>query len=141
MYIRWVVRRHKNAEIANTNFHDAYLVESYRDERGQPRQRTIAYLGNIRQIAGEFPTIERELFLLRADRILESLPELTETERQEVRDALRRKVPPLNRDEVILGFTANLNWYRQWWEQNGNPLSDEEVLSIVRATRGKVGPI
>ncbi|MEF3273849.1 MAG: hypothetical protein K6356_05505 [Chloroflexus sp.] len=141
MYIRWVVRRHKNAEIANTNFYDAYLVESYRDERGQPRQRTIAYLGNIRQIGGEFPSIERELFLLRADRILDSLPELTEQDRQEVREALRRKVPPLSRDEVIRGFTANLSWYRQWWAQNGNPLSDEEVLSIVRSTRGGVGPV
>lgn len=136
MYIRWVVRKHKNAEVANTNFYDAYLVESYRDERGQPRQRTVAYLGNIRQINNEFPTIERELFLLRADRILETLPELTENDRQEVREALRRKIPPLNRDEVIRAFTANLTWYRQWWEQNGCPLTDDELLSIVRATRG-----
>ncbi|ACL25991.1 hypothetical protein [Chloroflexus aggregans] len=141
MYIRWVVRRHKNAEIANTNFHDAYLVESYRDERGQPRQRTIAYLGNIRQIGDEFPTIERELFLLRADRILESLPDLTESDRQEAREALRRKVPPLTRDEVIRAFTANLTWYRQWLEQNGCPLNDDELLSIVRTTRSGLEPI
>ncbi len=141
MYIRWVVRRHKNAEIANTNFYDAYLVESYRDERGQPRQRTIAYLGNIRQIGDEFPTIERELFLLRADRILESLAELSESDRQEARAALRRKVPPLTRDEVIRAFTANLSWYRQWWEQNNCPLTDEELLSIVRATRGGMEPV
>jgi predicted MarR family transcription regulator len=59
MYVRWVVRKHKNASVADTSFHDAYLVESYRDENGNPRQRTICYLGNIRQIAGEFPAIER----------------------------------------------------------------------------------
>ena len=141
MYIRWVVRKHKNAEIANTNFYDAYLVESYRDERGQPRQRTVAYLGNIRQINGDFPTIERELFLLRADRILESLPDLTEDDRQEIREALRRKIPPLSRDEVIRAFTANLAWYRQWWEQNGYSLSDDELLSIIQATRAGLGPV
>lgn len=141
MYVRWVVRRHKNAMSADTNFYDAYLVESYRDERGAPRQRTICYLGNIRQIGSQFPTIERELFLLRAERILDSVGELSENDRNEAMAALRQKVPPLSREEVLQAFTENLRWYRRWWEQNGGSPSDEELLAIVQLARGRVGPI
>ena len=79
MYIRWIVRRHKNASTANVVFHDAYLVESFRDLRETPRQRMVCYLGNIRQIDDEFPAIERELFLLRAERILASTPGVSAT--------------------------------------------------------------
>ena len=96
VYIRWVVRKHKNASVADMTFHDAYLVESFRDEVGNPRQRTISYLGNIREIGDEFPTIERELFMLRAERILSSLPELNGDERNEVLDLLRQRVLPLS---------------------------------------------
>lgn len=141
MYVRWVIRRHKNATIADTSFFDAYLVESFRDQKGAPRQRTVCYLGNIRQIGGQFPTIEREIFLLRAERILESVGELTEGDRMEAMRALRQKVPPLNRDEVIWAFTENLRWYRLWWEQHGGGPSDEELLRIVQSARGRVGPI
>lgn len=141
MYVRWVVRRHKNAMSADTNFYDAYLVESYRDEQGAPRQRTICYLGNIRQIGSQFPTIERELFLLRAERILDSVGELSENDRNEAMAALRQKVPPLSREEVLQAFTENLRWYRRWWEQNGGSPSDEELLAIVQLARGRVGPI
>ncbi|MFV9504696.1 MAG: hypothetical protein AB4911_09035 [Oscillochloridaceae bacterium umkhey_bin13] len=141
MYVRWVVRRHKNATVADTSFYDAYLVASYRDERGVPRQRTISYLGNIRQIGDSFPTIERELFLLRAERILASLEELNESDREEALVALRQKVPPLSRDEVMTAFVENLRWYRRWWEQNGGGPSDEELLTIVNMARGKVGPV
>lgn len=141
MYVRWVVRRHKNAAVADSSFHDAYLVESYRDSRGAPRQRTVCYLGNIRKNGDQFPTIERELFLLRAERILESVAELSATDRAEAMAALRRKVPPLSRDEVIWAFTENLRWYRAWWEHNGEALSDEEMLAIVRRTRDRLGPV
>lgn len=141
MYVRWVVRRHKNAMSADTNFYDAYLVESYRDEQGAPRQRTICYLGNIRQIGSQFPTIERELFLLRAERILESVSELSDNDRSEAMAALRQKVPPLNRAEVLQAFTENLRWYRRWWEQHGGSPSDEEMLAIVQLARGRVGPL
>ncbi|NJN15748.1 MAG: hypothetical protein HC822_05415 [Oscillochloris sp.] len=141
MYVRWVVRHHKNAAIADTSFYDAYLVESYRDERGAPRQRTICYLGNIRQIGNEFPTIERELFLLRAERILETIGELSEADRAEALAALRQKVPPLNHEEVIWAFTENLRWYRRWWEQHGGGPDDEEMLRIVQEARGRVGPV
>lgn len=141
MYVRWVIRRHKNAAIADTSFFDAYLVESFRDQKGAPRQRTVCYLGNIRQIGGQFPTIEREIFLLRAERILDTVGELTEGDRMEAMRALRQKVPPLNRDEVIWAFTENLRWYRLWWEQHGGGPSDEELLKIVQTARGRVGPI
>lgn len=141
MYVRWVVRRHKNAHIADTSFYDAYLVESYRDERGFPRQRTICYLGNIRQMGKEFPTIERELFLLRAERILDSIPGLSDDDKAEAMTALREKVPPLSREEVMHAFSENLRWYRRWWEQHGGGPSDEELLVVVRAARGRVGPV
>ena len=141
MYVRWVVRRHKNASIADTSFYDAYLVASFRDERGVPRQRTVCYLGNIRQISGAFPSIERELFLLRAERILDTTNEITPTDREEALIALRQKVPPLSREEVLHAFIENLRWYRRWWEQNGGGPSDEELITIVQLARGKIGPV
>jgi hypothetical protein len=141
MYIRWVVRRHKNEVLADTIFYDAYLVESFRAPGGPPRQRTICYLGNIRKIGNAFPTIERELFLLRAERILDSVEDLSALDREEALTALREKVPPLSREEVLWAFTENLRWYRRWWEQNGGGPSDEEMLMIVQLARGRVGPV
>lgn len=141
MYVRWVIRRHKNITIADTSFYDAYLVESYRDARSAPRQRTICYLGNIRKIGSAFPTIERELFLLRAERILDTVVDLSPVDREEAMEALRQKVPPLTREEVLWAFTENLRWYRRWWEQNGGGPSDEEMVTIVQLARGRVGPL
>ncbi len=141
MYVRWVVRKHKNASVADTSFHDAYLVESYRDEAGRPRQRTVCYLGNIRQIAGEFPAIERELFFLRAERIMAATDEVTPCECEETLEMLRQKVPPLTAQEVLHAFTENLRWYRRWWEQNGGGPSDEEIVRMVHSVRGKPGPM
>jgi hypothetical protein len=141
MYVRWVVRRHKNASIADTTFYDAYLVESYRDPGGAPRQRTICYLGNIRQIGDTFPSIERELFLLRAERILASVDDLSADDRADALDALRQKVPPLTDAEVMNAFVENLRWYRRFWELRGGGPSDEELLEIIRSARGRVGPV
>lgn len=142
MYVRWVVRRHKNANVADTSFHDAYLIESYRDQAGNPRQRTICYLGNIRQLGDSFPPVEREIFMLRAERILESVSELSSGDRELVLDMLRQKVPSLSDDEVEAAFIENLRWFRQWWEQQrGATMSDEEVLALLQAARGKIGPI
>lgn len=119
MYVRWVVRKHKNEAVADVTFHDAYLVESYRDEQNNPRQRTICYLGNIRQIGDTFPTIERELFFLRAERILVSTPDIGAAEREQILLLLRQKVPELTPEEVLLAFRANLRWYYQWWRERG----------------------
>jgi hypothetical protein len=142
MYVRWVVRRHKNANVADTSFHDAYLIESYRDQGGNPRQRTICYLGNIRQLGDSFPPVEREIFMLRAERILESVSELSSSDRELVMDMLRQKVPSLSDDEVEAAFIENLRWFRQWWEQQrGAAMSDEEILALLQAARGKIGPI
>jgi hypothetical protein len=141
MYVRWVVRRHKNAAIANTSFHDAYLVESYRDDKGRPRQRTICYLGNIRQIDEGFPAIERELFLLRAERILLGIEGLSGDDRARVMDMLHQKVYPLTTTEVMAAFTENLRWYRRWLDENDMSLSDEELLHIVRDSKGQPGPL
>jgi len=139
VYIRWVVRKHKNASVADMTFHDAYLIESYRDDDGNPRQRTLGYLGNIRQIGEGFPLIERELFLLRADRILASMPELTSADRDEVLQLLRDRVPPLATCEVEEAFRANLRWYYQWWRANGGPPTPEQMLCYIQdAMAGKV---
>lgn len=141
MYVRWVVRKHKNAAIANTSFHDAYLVESYRDDQSRPRQRTVCYLGNIRQIGDEFPAIERELFLLRAERILIGVEDLGRDDCAAIMDILREKIRPLTRPEVIMAFKENLRWYRRWLEENGMSPSEEELVEIVRDSHGKPGPM
>jgi hypothetical protein len=119
MYIRWIARHHKNAETANVSFHDAYLVESYRDDSGQPRQRTICYLGNIRQIDGEFTALEREIFFIRAERILAGLGSIDAQERLTIGALLRQKIPDLSEQEVEIAFRNNMRWFRRWREQRG----------------------
>ncbi|MGF1507117.1 MAG: hypothetical protein GYB64_13220 [Chloroflexi bacterium] len=130
MYVRWVVRGHKNVQ-ADVTFHDAYLVESYRNDEGEPRQRTLSYLGNIRQIGDTFPVIERELFLLRAELILDSLPGVSPADSSEVLKSLQQKVPPLDADEVRIGFLNTLRWYFRWWRENGGTPSDKELLRMI----------
>jgi len=131
MYIRWIVRRHKNASTANVVFHDAYLVESFRDLRETPRQRMVCYLGNIRQIDDEFPAIERELFLLRAERILASTPEVAADDRPAVLQLLQQKVPPLTEAEVLIAFQNNLRWYRRWWHERGGAPSPTQIAALL----------
>lgn len=141
MYIRWVIRKHKNEATANVVFYDAYLVESYRDERNNPRQHTICYLGNIRQIDGAFPTIERELFLLRADRILASTPGAACDEREAILSLLRQKVPELTAAEVVIAFRNNLRWYFRWWSEHGAAPTREELVRCIDTAADSLGPM
>lgn len=141
MFIRWIVRGHKNEDIANVTFHDAYLVESYRDDEGKPRQRTISYLGNIRQIGNTFPGIERELFLLRAEIILDSLPSLSDEDRKDALKQLQQKVTPLNAAEVRRAFVGNLQWYFQWWRENGGEPSTEDIVKMIEEAAQSRGSI
>ena len=135
MFVRWVVRKHKNADIANVTFHDAYLMESFRNEDGKPRQRTVTYLGNIRQIDEQFPTIERELFLLRAENILATTPEVSPTDAKQAIRQLQERVQPLDADEVMVGFQNTLRWYTTWWRENGktpvNATLRTQIESVV----------
>lgn len=131
MYIRWIVRHHKNADTANVSFFDAYLVESYRDDAGQPRQRTICYLGNIRQIDDNFPALEREIFFIRAERIIAGMASLSSDERQGVSAMLRQKVPDLNPQEVETAVRNNIRWYRKWRQQRGLPISQAEIDKLL----------
>ena len=131
MYIRWFVRHHKNADTANVSFFDAYLVESYRDDAGQPRQRTICYLGNIRQIDDNFPALEREIFFIRAERIIAGMSSLSSDERQSVSAMLRQKVPDLNPQEVETAVRNNIRWYRKWRQQRGLPISQAEIDKLL----------
>ncbi|MEO1289999.1 MAG: hypothetical protein AAFV93_19765 [Chloroflexota bacterium] len=132
MFIRWIVRGHKNSDAADVAFHDAYLVESYRDDEGKPRQRTIAYLGNIRQIGADFPAVERELFMLRAELILGEMKTLSPIDRQDILEQLAKKVPPLTQEEVMRAFKSNLQWYFQWWQENGNAPNENELLAMIK---------
>lgn len=141
MYIRWVVRKHKNEATANVVFYDAYLVESYRDERNNPRQHTICYLGNIRQIDGAFPTIERELFLLRADRILASTPGAACENHEAIVLLLRQKVPELTTTEVTVAFRNNLRWYYRWWREHGGAPTREELMQFIDTAADSIGPM
>lgn len=131
MYIRWIVRHHKNADTANVSFFDAYLVESYRDDAGQPRQRTICYLGNIRQIDDNFPALEREIFFIRAERIIAGMASMSSDERQSVSAMLRQKVPDLNPHEVETAVRNNIRWYRKWRQQRGLPISQAEIDKLL----------
>ncbi|HMO57331.1 MAG TPA: hypothetical protein PKA05_02220 [Roseiflexaceae bacterium] len=141
MYIRWIVRKHKNASTANVVFHDAYLVESFRDLRETPRQRMICYLGNIRQIDGAFPAIERELFLLRAERILASTPEVPDDEHDAIVELLRQKVPPLSEAEVEIAFRNNLRWYYRWWHERGCTPTRDAFLEMIDDAAEGIGPV
>ena len=136
MYIRWIVRKHKNAHALHMKFHDAYLVQSYRDQKGNPRQRTLAYLGNMREMDDEFPGIERELFLLRARRVLDNLSELSEDDHKDVLDLLQQVAPPLSHEEIKRAFHQNLYWYIHSCHTLGNPLpTAAELDSLIESTK------
>ena len=117
-------------------FHDAYLVQSYRDQKGNPRQRTLAYLGNMREMDDEFPGIERELFLLRARRVLDNLSELSEDDHKDVLDLLQQVAPPLSHEEIKRAFHQNLYWYIHSCHTLGNPLpTAAELDSLIESTK------
>jgi hypothetical protein len=139
MYIRWIVRHHKNAETANVSFYDAYLVESYRDDAGQPRQRTIGYLGNIRQINGEFSALEREIFFIRAERIMMGIPAIDATERASINTLIRQKIPDLTAPEVERAFRNNIRWYQRWRAQRGETLTAQELADLLAETTDDPG--
>lgn len=130
MYIRWIIRKHKNEHAAHLSFHDAYLVESYRDENRKPRQRVVSYLGNIRQFDGEFPGVERELFLLRAQGILHEVQDLSHVEREKLLNQLHSTVAPLTRREMLEGFRNTLRWYYQWGSSDECDSAHEEMQEI-----------
>jgi hypothetical protein len=141
MYVRWVVRKHKNATTANVTFHDAYLVESYRDETNSPRQRLICYLGNIRQIDDMFPPIERELFFIRAERILAGERDVPPPEREQVLQLLRQKVPELSPGEVMTAFRANLQWFYRRWNHDGGPPDRDQLIRYIDDAAENFGPM
>jgi hypothetical protein len=119
MYVKWVIRRHKNEELANIVFYDAYLVQSYKNEVGEPRQRTIAYLGNLRQIDNSFPVIERALFYIRMeDNLVRNVPPemLTDDERQKLYNGLATVAPAPTETEIRESTQINNRWYDGYWK-------------------------
>lgn len=131
MFIRWIVRKHKNAHAMHMKFHDAYLVHSYRDEKGKSRQRTVAYLGNLREMDDEFPGIERELFLLRARRVLAALPDLSEEEMRNIWENLQQVAMPLSHEEITQAFYQNLYWYLHSCYTRRNVLPTSNELGLL----------
>lgn len=138
MYIRWVVRRHKSAASASIAFHDAYLVESQRDEHGKPRQRVLGYLGNLRQIDGAVPHVESELFLHRAAQILGELAATVPLDVEAVLDELRRQLPALSPEAARRAFAAQVHWFYDWWTRHETSRPDEEILRVVYDVVGDV---
>ena len=127
MYVKWVVRRHKNEELANINFYDAYLVQSYKNELGEPRQRTICYLGNLRQIDNVFPVIERALFYVRLEETLQRhLPNYFHIvdERIKLYQGLAAVAALPTTEEMLQGDELHKRWQEQYWrsvrEATGN---------------------
>lgn len=131
MYIRWVTRRHKSALSAHIVFHDAYLVESFRDEGGRPRQRTICYLGNVRQIDGEVPGVESELFMHRAIHALQRAAAVAPIDGEAVLDELRRYLPSLTPEAAQRALAAQLHWFYGWWSRHGSSTPEEEIVRLV----------
>ncbi len=118
MYVKWVIRRHKNEELANITFFDAYLVQSYKNALGEPRQRTIAYLGNLRQINNVFPVIERALFYVRMEESLKKdlSPDIfTEDERAKLYAGLSEVAPVPTEQELRQGAELQELWYTNYW--------------------------
>jgi hypothetical protein len=139
MYIRWIHRKHKSAHAMHMTFHDAYLVQSYRDRKGKPRQRTIVYLGNLREVDDQLPGIERELFLLRARQVLAGLPELPVDEQGKLWEYLQQIVHPLTDEELMQAFHQNLHWYAHACHQRGLPLpTTRQLILLVEATKEAV---
>lgn len=136
MYIRWVTRKHKSALSAPMVFHDAYLVESYRDEQGRPRQRTICYLGNLRQIADRIPPVESELFLSRASQILDGLALSSPVNCAEVMEQLRDQLPVLTPEAALGALTEQLGWFYEWWSQYGTTPAEEVIAGVVGSVLG-----
>lgn len=132
MYIRWITRGHKSLHANNINFHDAYLVESYRNGSGEPRQRIITYLGNIREMGGDLPAIERALFLIRAEQALHQVPNLTAHDREHLLNQLHQRVPPLTEAEMRIGFHNTLRWYHKWWHDHGSAPTEHEMFDMVK---------
>lgn len=131
MYIRWVIRRHKSAMSAHIVFHDAYLVESHRDDHGSPRQRTICYLGNVRQIDGAVPHVESELFMLRAMQTLQRTAATIPIDVDAIMDELRSHLPVLTPEAARHAFAAQLHWFYHWWSHHGSSQPDDEIMRIV----------
>jgi len=127
MYVKWVVRRHKNEELANIAFYDAYLVQSYKNEVSEPRQRTLAYLGNLRQIDGIFPVIERALFYVRMEITLtHAIPAalLTDEERNKLYQGLSSVAPPPTEEEIRQSESLNRQWHSTYWLARASNPSD-----------------
>jgi hypothetical protein len=136
MYIRWITRRHKSRLSTDTVFHDAYLVESYRDDQGKPRQRTVAYLGNLREIDGAIPHVESELFLLRAAPILHELAAAGDADAETVLRNLRGQLPALTPEEAHHAFAAQVHWFYRWWAEHGSGAPEAAILEVVDAVLG-----
>jgi hypothetical protein len=131
LYIRWIKRGHKNKYAAHVTFYDAYLVESYRDEDEQPRQRTLSYLGNIREIDGKFSAIERELFLIRAKELMDTVLKLSANDIDEMLIQLHRHVPPANYNEALRAFHENCRWFYDWCKTNNVTFPVQELQACL----------
>lgn len=137
MYIRWIERRHKNPASAHVVFHDAYLVECYRNEAGKPRQRVVCYLGNLRRVADTIPLIEGAIFLHRAT---DALAEVAATEQIDiagVMQMLQQALPPLSPARMDELFTSLFAWYLQWADHNQVADPEMKLQQLVSTVIGE----
>jgi|GEM_PF-502451 len=137
MYIRWLERRHKAEASANIVFQDAYLVESYRNAEGQPRQRVICYLGNLRKIDGTIPLIECELFLHRARHALAQAAAPEQLDIDHVMDLLHQQLPWFSEEDVAELLRMQVTVFCEWWERHGQGCPYEELNRIVHTLQGQ----
>jgi hypothetical protein len=90
---------HKNIIIVPRYVLICELVESYRNENKQPRQRTIAYLAAIEEKEIKNP-LKRDLYWLKIDNILKRL-NLNQTDEAKIRQSINEQVPRPSEKEVM----------------------------------------
>ncbi len=100
MYVRWKKRLRKRASQGEPSYLlSAALTESHR-VNGKPRQRTIAYLGSIRNECIDLPfCLPRRDFWQRVTTRLDAL-DLSASERATIEDVLGRVVPRPSEEEI-----------------------------------------
>jgi hypothetical protein len=104
MYVRWKKRALKKIKPYDAHPYQlaAYLVESRRIG-GRPRQRTIAYLGSIRESNISLPfCLYRRDFWKAADERIAAL-NLADVDRVLIEDALLHVVPRPTQEDITAG--------------------------------------
>jgi len=107
MFVRWRKRKRTTGAGGPRVVYYAYLVESYRDEEGKPRQRHIGYLGHYAERGSE-----RSSAVVFWGNCLANLAklELSEDERAAAEKSVAKRIPRPTSDEVATEVKRFAGW-------------------------------